>query len=92
MNKRIYKYELGNDEFQLIDMPINSKILCVQLQRGIPHIWVEVDEQYRSEGNFPLVGRQIYTVFTGDIIPSDAERYIGTYQSEEGFIVYHVYC
>lgn len=85
----IWKYELNEDrELQTIEMPYLAKILCVQLQRGVPCMWVAVDDA-------PTVIRTFRIVGTGQEYPgaalSTANQYVGTVQSEFGNFVCHVF-
>jgi hypothetical protein len=84
--RSIYKYELQVIERQILSLPEGFNILCVQLQRGIPYIWANVDLQ---ETNIKQV--TINTYCTGEIISDVYEEYIGTYQMETECLVYHVF-
>lgn len=83
---RIFKYKLSISDEQSIDMPANPKILCVQLQHGIPMLWALVNER---NGNRP---RRILIYGTGqqlDDMPTHS--YIGTFQASGGEFVWHVF-
>lgn len=85
--KKIYKYKLGLEDVQEIEMPGGTKILCVQTQRNKPYLWAEVtpDKITRTY--------KIITVGTGQILPESdyIMNYVGTYQLNSGFLVFHVY-
>jgi hypothetical protein len=66
-------------------MPSQAKVLCVQTQGGIPHIWAEVETD-----NAPVV-RKFRVVGTGHAMPAVGLQYLGTYQVLDGALVWHVY-
>ena len=79
----IYKYEIPiMDEFTL-DLPLDSEVLCVQVQRGKPYIWVSCD-YHTAVLACPPIGRNrtFFLRGTGLIFDykSNTERYIGTFQ------------
>ena len=87
MLMKIFKYPLEVTDTQIIEMPQDATILCVQVQHTVPCIWAAVDE------NAKRFSRTIYTVGTGhsmNKIPLDAQ-YVGTYQIENGMLVFHVW-
>jgi hypothetical protein len=82
----IYKYPLKAEEWQLIEMPEGSKILCVQVQGGTPCIWVLCNNV------LPMTKRAIYIRATGGNCEGMCtEDYIGTYQMLGGALVFHVF-
>ncbi|REC56978.1 hypothetical protein DRF62_02130 [Chryseobacterium piscium] len=81
----IYKYELQTIEQQTISMPVGSEILKLDLQFGIPCIWVKVDT------NSELGDRNFFTVGTGNYLHDGDLDFIGTYQLLDGNFVYHVF-
>lgn len=83
MKKVIYKYPLSGKPDQIIEVPEDHKILCVQLQDGIPTLWIEV-----IPGN-DLQKVRIVTIGTGHTFEMGLLQYIGTVQT--GFLVWHVY-
>jgi len=85
--KTIYKYSLETIKNQFIDLPVDSKILCVQTQNDTPCIWALVDDAVAA-----LETRIIYTYGTGHDIP-DADNlvYIGTYQLLIGKLIFHLF-
>ena len=80
----IYKYPLIIDDRQIIQMPSDAVLLCVQVQRGIPCLWARVDEDNAAES------RVILTRGTGHAAAGVGD-YVGTYQIEGGQLVFHVF-
>jgi len=82
----IWKWELKLQTIQEISMPVGAKILCAQLQRGIPCIWASCN---------PALDRSmriIKCIVTGEectII--DDYKYISTLIYEDGLTVIHIY-
>jgi len=84
MSETIWKYELQITDYQTIHMPELAEILCVQVQLGRPHLWVLVHSGKKKEP------RKIAIHGTGHDIPP-GERYIGTVQTNQGSLVWHVF-
>lgn len=83
----IYKFALAIQDEQSIMVVRGAKILCVQLQHGIPYLWALVDAD--SSEREPRI---IYTHGTGNLInPVDCKSYIGTYQLQTRGLVFHVF-
>lgn len=81
----IYKYPLEITDEQIIEMPAMSQILTVQMQNGVPCIWVMVE---------PIEGlpdrKAVIEIFgTGHPISKGNREYIGTFQTE--VLVFHVF-
>lgn len=86
MSKTIWKYPLKIIDHQALNMPRNAQILCVQVQYVEPCIWALVDS---SE---PPEERYISMFGTGHRIPSaHSYPYVGTFQINEGDLVFHVF-
>lgn len=86
MSKIIYKYPLQVQDKQTIKLPSGYKILTVQVQDGIPCLWAMVDT------SIDCVEVNIITHGTGNGIFGNEElRYIGTYQLNNGVLVFHVF-
>lgn len=82
----IHKYQLDTIDFQQIDMPKGSEILCIQSQNERPCIWAIVDT------NMPLKKRAFEIYGTGHPISDGLNRkYIGTYQLQNGALVFHCF-
>ena len=83
----IWKYEIPiADEFTLM-LKKGGRILCVQVQRGIPCIWVIVDTEAEEEARcFMLRG-------TGHELAASSGTYyyIGTFQLGNGDFVGHLF-
>lgn len=82
----IYKYPIETTDTQIVMMPQQAKILTVQVQRGQPCLWAEVNPLLAQE-------RVVIEVFgTGHNMPAGiAREYIGTYQLYDGELIFHVY-
>lgn len=83
--KTIYKYEIPiDDEFE-IETHANSHPLSVQMQNGVPMIWLMVDT------DSPLSKQTFYLVGTGNPITHDVSRmlFVGTIQMWP--MVWHVF-
>lgn len=83
--KAVYKYPLEITDEQVVNMPLNAKILCVQIQRSVPCLWVEVNTE---ETEFEE--RKIYIHGTGHEYEEEGS-YIGTIQLYDGRLVFHVF-
>lgn len=77
----ICEYTLDQQE---ISMPKGARILCVQEQKGTPKLWVAADLTKDS------VVRTFVVIQTGREFPAGLSTYIGTFQSVDGNLVYHV--
>mgnify|MGYP001551736993 CR=1 FL=1 len=82
---RIFKYPLTINDVQGVDMPEDAKILCAQVQGTQLCLWAEV-EPARS-----LYPRVIEIFGTGHPMEERPRRYIGTVQTYDGSLVWHVY-
>jgi|WetSurMetagenome_2_1015567.scaffolds.fasta_scaffold04369_10 hypothetical protein len=92
--KVIYKYELAVIPKQFIKMPYDFKILKVDVQKGIPCIWVEHIKEIAEAGIHVLNSYEFITVGTGkpfSFVYEDNWEYIGSYMLDEGQFVGHVY-
>lgn len=81
MKKTIWKFELGFGK-STIEIPEGAKILTMQDQGGVLHLWAAVNP------DADLEKRHFVTVGTGGVINEGLE-YIGTYQ--ESAFVWHVF-
>lgn len=84
--RTVYKYPvpLGVESF-VLHMSVVAKVLCLQMQRGHPHIWAETD----NEGGIHI--RRFRVVTTGGQVTADCRHYVGTFQTHDGDLVFHVY-
>lgn len=89
--RSIWKFPLVTTDTQTIRMPEKAKILTVQVQHGVPVLYTEVDTEREYED------RRIEIFGTGHPMPNNDGkcpsriRYIGTYQVQDGYLVFHVY-
>lgn len=80
----IWKFELPLVGDIKLKMPVDADLLCVQLQRGNPCLWIECDpESPRVHRNFQWVGTGHETSRIG--------IYVGTVQLAGGDLVLHLY-
>lgn len=84
MSATIWKYELGIG-IQDIEMPKGARVLCVQEQRFKPCIWAHVNP------GRPMELRRFAVVGTGMAAPERGFNYIGTFQQDDGALVWHVF-
>jgi len=84
MSKTIWKFEIGNEFIQRIEIPSGYKILTVQPQFGRAYIWALVDPEMPTE----TVTLNIYG--TGHLIPNNLE-YVDTWQEAGGNLVWHLF-
>jgi len=85
--KAVWKFPLQAIDGQTVEMPEGAKILCVQVQNGVPCMWAVCDPAVtvrKEKRYFAVVG----TGHPHDVIPKD---YIGTFQLEGGGLVFHVF-
>lgn len=80
MRKIIWKYEVQS---QPIYMPMDAKILSVQMQNGRPQIWAMGDTSYDMEA------RTLVVIGTGQSFDDTNHKYIGTYQDDP--FVWHLF-
>ncbi len=81
----IWKYPLEVSDVQTLVMPSSAEILAVQVQNGKPCLWARVDP------DAPKTDRTIITHGTGHAVSEETGEYIGTYQLEEGQLVFHAF-
>lgn len=83
MNQRIFKYRLAVCKQQSFALPQGCEILCVQMQRDDPCVWVLV--------NTDVTTSVVHTFWTfGTDYPVRPDTfYIGTYQFD--IYVWHVF-
>ena len=82
--KTIWKLNLEIDDYQIITVPEGAEFLTVQMQAGFPCIW------FRCDPDQPPTERLIAMHGTGHNC-DDQEIYIGTFQQQEGLLVWHVF-
>lgn len=86
MNNTIWKYPLKVTDINRIELPMGAKILCVQVQADAPCLWAEVNSLETDKSV-----HVIETFGTGHELDQSNRVYIGTYQINNRFLVFHVY-
>lgn len=81
----IHKYPIEITDEQVIMMPVFAQLLCVQTQFGKPCIWARV----QTENEMSPV--HIHITGTGNPITHENAAYLGTFQTDNGFFVGHVF-
>ena len=83
---KIYKFPVPLEDIFTIDMPIDSKILSFQEQKGNLVLWTAFwPNSSREQRKFTLVG-------TGHDIDMDlVKQYIGTAQLFKGDYIWHLF-
>jgi len=76
------------DPANIIEMPIDSKVLAVGHQKPHNVLWVEAP---RKDG--PMVDRKFWVIGTGWEVDGTGHRmsYVGTILEDEGRFIWHVY-
>jgi len=82
--KTIYKWTLAVIGKQVLSLPKGTKFLDVQMQGGMPQLWGLCNPENEKED------RTILMFGTGNPVKDEGE-YIGTFQMEEGALVFHVF-
>jgi len=87
--KRIFKYTIEAKDAQAVVMPEGAEILSVQVQGGTGAIciWALVN----PDPNIRRVERSILIVGTGNPVPDDPGKFLGTVQLYAGELVFHVF-
>jgi len=82
----IHKHTLGPG-LNIIDLPMDAKILDVQMQHEQPQMWSLLNPKR------PKVGRRFIVEGTGHEIQEIGAglEYIGTFQMNGGALVWHVF-
>lgn len=86
MMQRVFKYPLHATGEQSVPLPHGAQILCVQTQRGTPCLWALIDDTAPTG-----VYRTITIYGTGQPIYRSPGKYIGTFQINDGSLVFHVF-
>lgn len=82
---RIWKQTLDLVDCQRIMFPQGSKFLTAQMQGNLLSLWFECNEKN------PLKEIVIAIYGTGNPIPDNPGKYIATFQTGGGALVFHVY-
>ena len=81
----IYKYPISVDDKITLSLPLDSRILAVQIQKGEPVIYVLVDPSEECNEN-----RKLELYGTGMEVSLN-RIYIGTFQMLNGGLVFHLF-
>ena len=87
--KTIWKYELRAAGEQCHIVPPGAKSLSVQVQKGVPCVWMLVDPDAATD---PRNTRRFFIFGTGHPIPDSEDlSFIGTFQLDDGDLVFHLF-
>jgi len=82
---KIFKYEIPvNDEIEL-DLPKGAKVLTIQLQKGVPCIWMLVNPDLSTEK------RLFWLYGTGMEVKQTHLNYLGSFQMLGGDLIFHLF-
>lgn len=86
MSKVIWKSALipDNSGVATVHMDVDGKVLCVQMQNGVPALWFETEA-----APLQTADRRFYVLPTGLATVRNNTKYIGTVQ--DGSFVWHIY-
>ena len=82
--RNIWKYWLSIEDYQIIEMPQDSKLLHVDEQEGKLCLWALVNPYA------PKSRRSILVFGTGYVIDDSEDNFVGTTVMSDGF-VWHVF-
>lgn len=82
----IHKFPLRRARVQDIFIPKDAVILTVQVQRGVPCLWVLLDPNANDTSL-----REIVIIGTGQEFPENGLKYIGTFQLHDSSLIFHVF-
>lgn len=80
----IWKYALQHPRTEL-EMPVGATLLTVQMQGNTPMLWAQI-----WPGK-PIERRVLDVYGTGHIMPLDPGKYVATFQTGGGALVWHVF-
>lgn len=83
--RTIWKFSLAGVEQQTIEAPNGAEALCVQLQNGEPFLWAAVSPENST------IQYQVWMRGTGHNCDNIEGKYLGTFQLNNGLLVFHVY-
>lgn len=69
---KIWKFGLPPHPRAIVEMPAGAEVLSVAEQKGIVYVWALVDQTAKR------VPRLISCYLTGDDVPEDPGRFLGT--------------
>ena len=83
--RTIWKYNFEITDVLAIEMPRGAEIIHIDTQSDVPSLWALVDPEAGKEGRrFRIFG-------TGHPIDSSTLSYLGTFQTNGGQLVFHVF-
>lgn len=84
---RIWKWTIQMADRQSVLMPLSAQVLTVQMQCGQPQVWALVDETQDA----PKTPR-VFAIYGTDYpMPENPGRYISTFQTHDGDLVWHAF-
>lgn len=83
---KIWKFSLDIIDQQTIAMPLDAKILTVQMQMGGAQLWALCNENQTQTED-----RSIAIYGTGNPMPEEPGEYIATFQGMGGALVWHAF-
>ena len=83
--KYVYKYDVSIEDHFELELPLDARILSVQMQRGTLKLWALVDP------TMPLETRKFRTAGTGHPIDEVMGEHISTFQVDGGNFIFHVF-
>lgn len=90
MPHAIYKYELELTSRQMLALPVDAEILCIQAQHGTLQLWAIVDTSPTAE----VESRTFEICGTGQQLTELTDEYrfhLGTVQMTNGNLVWHIF-
>lgn len=86
MERRVYKFRL-QPGVNYVDVPKGAIPRAVGLdpETGWPAMWAEVNP------DAPTFGALVLLIGTGDVLPGEAARYLGSVIGHNDMLVWHVY-
>jgi len=85
--KQIWKYKIEVNNI-VIDIPKDSQILTIQVQKNTPCIWVLVNPNNEIETRHFEVYGTGHNIYCTDSIE---RKYINTFQLNDGDLVFHLF-
>ena len=84
---RIYKYDINIVSEQILELPVEARILTVTKQRDTVVLYAIIDDS-GSEKERRVIERFVTVHPMADDVP---RNYIGTVSQENGYLVWHVF-
>lgn len=82
---KIFKYHINIPGSDIIEMPEGSEILYVGNQYNSVFLWAKVDSTRK------LTKRKFIVCNTGDDLPANTKKFLGTVLLNEGSYVLHIF-